>query len=153
MTRYAEGTSVAADRTRAELEKLLRSRGADAFMYASDEQLGEQLVAFRMSGRHVRIGVPMPDRGDPLFTQTPTGKRRSDVQAEEAYDAEVRRRWRALLLVVKAKLTAVADGISTLEREFLADIVTQDGRTVAEVVAPALAVGTGPLALTGGGRV
>lgn len=148
MSSYATGTNVPADRTRAELEKLLRSRGADAFMYATDDELGEQLVAFRMTGRHVKISVPIPRQDSPLFTRTPTGKARTELQAADAYEAEVRRRWRALLLVVKAKLTAVADGISTLEREFLADIVTDDGRTVGQRVAPQLARGTGPLALT-----
>lgn len=148
MARYAEGTSVAADRSRAELEKLLRNHGASAFMYASDDDTGEQLVAFRMTGRQVKISVPIPDPASPLFTQTPSGKARTELQAIDAYEQEVRRRWRSLVLVVKAKLTAVADGISTLEREFLADIVTDNGLTVGERMTPMLAQGSGPLALT-----
>lgn len=49
------------------------------------------------------------------------------------------RRWRALLLVTKAKFEAVASGISTVEREFLADLVLPNGRVVQEELAPRLA--------------
>src|SRR5690606_38687520 len=98
-----------------------------------------------------RLDLPMPDPDSPEFTRTPTGRPRTTTAAVQAYEDEVRRRWRSLLLVVKAKLTAVADGISTLEREFLADMVTADGRTVEQVVRPHLEVG-GPLQLEAGVR-
>ena len=38
-----------------------------------------------------------------------------------------RQRWRALLLIIRAKLEAVESGITTLESEFLANIVLPDG--------------------------
>lgn len=47
--------------------------------------------------------------------------------------------WRRLVLVVKAKLDLVADGGSTIEREFLADILLPDGRTVHQALGPQLA--------------
>ena len=43
---------------------------------------------------------------------------------------------RALYLIVKAKMEAVEAGISTVEREFLYDIVLPDGRTAGEWLAP-----------------
>jgi hypothetical protein len=43
------------------------------------------------------------------------------------------------VLSVKAKLAAIDAGISSIEREFLADIVTNDGRTVMERMVPVLA--------------
>ena len=45
-------------------------------------------------------------------------------------------RWRALYLVIKAKLEAVDIGITTIEEAFLADTVLPDRRTVAEVMQP-----------------
>lgn len=141
MTRYAEGTSVSEDRSRLELEKTLRRFGADQFMVAWDDTTGMQIIAFRMSGRQIRLDVPIPDRDDPMFRMTPSGRVRATSAAQEEYTKEVRRRWRSLLLVVKAKLTAVADRISTLEREFLADMVTDDGRTVEQIVRPYLESG------------
>jgi hypothetical protein len=53
-------------------------------------------------------------------------------------DRELRRRWRALLMVIKAKLVSVEDGISTIEREFMADVVLPNGKTLGEWVAPQL---------------
>lgn len=41
---------------------------------------------------------------------------------------------RALLLVIKAKLEAVASGISIFEDEFLANVVLPDGRLVGQEV-------------------
>lgn len=146
MARYAEGTSVAVERTRNELEKELRRFGATSFAYGWDEAADQQVIQFGMSGRMVRMEVPLPKRDDPLFTSTAAGRARTKAAAEEAYDKEIRRRWRSLLMVTKAKLVAVHDGITSLEREFLADMVTEDGRTVAEVAAPWLA-GTGRLSI------
>ena len=47
-----------------------------------------------------------------------------------------RQRWRALLLVIKAKLEAVTAGISTIETEFLANIVLPDNTTAGEWMIP-----------------
>ena len=43
---------------------------------------------------------------------------------------------RALLLVIKAKLEAVTAGISTIETEFLANIVLPDNTTAGEWMLP-----------------
>jgi hypothetical protein len=62
-------------------------------------------------------------------------------------DAATRQRWRALVLVLKAKLEAVASGISTVESEFLAGIVLPNGMTLGQAVLPRLsdAVSSGRL--------
>jgi hypothetical protein len=145
---YALGTKVDVSASRSELEKTLRRFGADAFGFYSDDALGVQSVGFRLAGRQVRMDLPFPEPG--FGSTTPTGKRRTDLQAAEAYEAEVKRRWRSLVLVVKAKLTAVADGITTLEREFLADMVTDNGETVGQRVLPMLANGGTVLSITAG---
>jgi response regulator RpfG family c-di-GMP phosphodiesterase len=51
-------------------------------------------------------------------------------QAQAVNDAETRRRWRCLAMVIKAKLEVVASGISSFEEEFLAHVMLYDGRTV-----------------------
>lgn len=134
---YAEGTSVPEARTRAELETLLHRYGADAFSYATMEGRGTA-VQFRLNGKWVRMGVPVPSRADPMICQTPSGRLRTEAQIEENLAAERRRRWRSLFAVVKAKLVAVADGISSIEREFMADVVLPDGSTVSEWLTPQL---------------
>ncbi len=138
MSPYAAGTEVSSERSRAEIEQLLRRFGADSFMSGWDRQTNREQVGFRVHNRMVRLTLPMPDSADPLISCTPTGKRRNTQQIEDEYAKEVRRRWRSLLLVLKAKLTAVEDGISTIEREFLADVLLPDGRTLGEWASPQL---------------
>lgn len=83
--------------------------------------------------------LPLPSPEDREFTVTPAGRTRTASAAAGAYEQAVRQRWRALALVVKAKLEAVEAGISTVEREFLADITLPGGTTVGEWATPQLA--------------
>jgi hypothetical protein len=133
MSGYATRTTVAPSRTRAEIEHELEKRGASAFGYNRDGQ--RNVIAFTLKGLQVRMDLPMPDPGDFPDYRARNGVK---VSGQARYDEEVKRRWRALLLVVKAKLVAVDEGITSLEREFLADVVLPDGATVLEKVSPAI---------------
>ena len=153
MSRFAEGTSVPADRSRGEIERTLARYGATGFMYGWDDT--GAVVGFRSNERLIRFRLSMPDRRDPQFTMTPSGSReRSPAQAEAAWEAATRQMWRALLLVVKAKLEAIDAGISTFEQEFLAFITLPDGSTMGEWAAPqiekAYATAKMPALLPGG---
>lgn len=135
---YAENTSVPADRSRAEIERTLQRYGASQFMYGYDEQ--HSMVAFAMAGRQVRFVLPMPDKNDPRFTMTPSGRKRRDPSSMLAeYEKATRQRWRALALVIKAKLEAVEAGITVFEDEFLAHIVLPDGTTAGDWMRPQIA--------------
>ncbi|MFI4881401.1 MAG: hypothetical protein ACIAQU_02325 [Phycisphaerales bacterium JB064] len=83
--------------------------------------------------------------------RTPSKKqKRTPEQARTAWEQACRSKWRALYLVMKAKLVAVDEGISTIEREFLPDVVTEDGTTVERRIAGGQPLG---LALARGGGV
>ena len=151
--RYAESTTVPSDRSRAEIEKTLTRYGATTFQYGWQQD--RAAIGFVMSGRQIRFVLPLPDRESADFTRTPTGKSRTSTAAEAAYEQAVRQRWRALALMVKAKLEAVASGIVTFEEEFLPHTVLPSGRTVAQEIMPAVesAYATGavtPLQIEGG---
>lgn len=133
---YAENTSVPVDRSKAEIERTLSRYGAEGFMYGIKRD--RALVAFEAHGRHVRFMLPMPDQDDAAFSRTPTGRKRKGDALNSAYEQEIRRRWRALALAIKAKLEAVDTGITEFDEEFLAHIVMPNGRTVAETAIPAL---------------
>lgn len=129
---YARDTSVPLDRSKAELERLLTRAGADQFGYLTS---GEgAMIAFRMHERQVRLMMPIPPLAE--FKSTPTGRARASGQVFQAWEQAQRSRWRALVLIVKAKLEAVESGLSTFEREFLADVVLPDGRSVHEWLEP-----------------
>ncbi len=134
---YAESTTVSAHNSRAEIEKILQRYGADSFMYGWETD--RAMVQFRANERIIRFIVDMPDRDDPEFTNTPTGRMRSIAQTEKAWEQGTRQRWRALALVIKAKLEAVDAGITEFESEFLAHILLPDGTSVGDWVLPAVA--------------
>jgi hypothetical protein len=143
--RYAENTEVPSDRSRAEIERTLTRYGATSFAYGWTTTSGRPsaTIMFEVGTdrgmRRIRFVLPMPDRNAPEFTRTPTGKTRSATAATEAYEQATRQRWRALALVIKAKLEAVAAKISTVEEEFLAHVVLPNGSTVGDWAAPQLA--------------
>jgi hypothetical protein len=61
---------------------------------------------------------------------------RSPDAQRKAYEQAERQRWRALALVIKAKLEAVESGITEFEREFMAHIVLPGGGTVGDWMLP-----------------
>lgn len=130
--RYATGTEVSPDRSRAEIEATLTKYGATAFMYGWSG--GRAVLGFTANNRQVRIELKLPDPDDEQFTLTETGRDRKPSAARMAYDQAVKQRWRALALVVKAKLEAVEIGLVTFEDEFLAHIVLPGGCTVSDAV-------------------
>lgn len=140
MSRYAERTEVPSARSRDEIERTLERYGATAFAYGWDN--GTATIMFEIGTprgtRRVRFRLPMPDRRGREFTKTPTGRARPDSAARAEYDRAVRQRWRALALVIKAKLEAVAAQVSTIEEEFLAHVLLPSGATVGEWAAPQL---------------
>lgn len=134
---YAEGTTVPVHKSQMEIKQILDRYGASG--WAMGEENGQAAVMFTANGRRVRFILPLPRRDDPQFSKTATGIRRDSRGVARAYDAEVRRRWRALAFAIKAKLEAVATGIVDFETEFLGHIVLPDNSTVADHLAPALA--------------
>jgi len=113
--RYAAKTTVPAQRTRSEIESTIRRYGADQFVFG--QSTDEAVLQFRLTRPH------------PLVVRFRLSLAKTDAQAQ-------RQRWRALLLVIKAKLEAIETGIETVEHAFLAEIVLPDGKTMAESVVP-----------------
>lgn len=135
MSPYAEHTEVPADRSRAEIERILTRYGATAFSYGWVP--GEAVVRFVVGNRMVQFELPMPDREDPAFTTTPAGRRKRTPQAATlAWEQATRQRWRALKLCIQAKLEAVTAGITTFDEEFLAHLVLPNGATVGAFMLP-----------------
>jgi len=131
---YAENTSVSTEKSRTEIERTLQKYGADQFMYGWDQD--KAVVGFRMEGRQIRFLLPMPDKNDRRFTHTPTGKVRKESAIYTEWEQACRQKWRALSLVIKAKLEAVEAEIAIFEDEFMANIVLPNGSTVSQFMLP-----------------
>jgi hypothetical protein len=122
---YAQYTEVPVTKTRGEIERLLENAKAKQYGTAVDYDSLTARVQFRLQDRIVRFTVGLPD-------QRKLGATR--------FQRAERQRWRALLLVLKAKLESVESGIETFDSAFLAQIVMPGDATVGELVTPQLVV-------------
>lgn len=135
---YASGTEVPVERSKTELKRVIYNNGAANYKYGEEED--RAMVMFSKDNRIIRfmIGFPSPDSKQ--FTHTPgRGTKRSQTAAYKEYEAEQRRRWRALILSVKAKFESAASGIETFEEAFLAQILLPNKQTVAQMALPSIA--------------
>lgn len=139
---YARDTSVSVERSRAEIETVLARYGATAFAYMTD--IGRAVIGFRIADTDgvvlaVRMTLPLPDKADRAFTHRKRYQEEveNDLAAQnKLWEQACRSSWRSLCLVIKAKLEACAAGISTIEREFMPDIVLSNGKTMLETLRP-----------------
>ncbi len=133
--KYAEQTTVSSERSRAEIETILGRYGASSFAYMW--QGTTALILFEYNGKRIKFMLRLPSRDDKAIKCTPErGTVRSREAQEKAYKQAVRQKWRALTLVIKAKLEAVESGISVFEEEFMANIVLPNGQTTGEYMLP-----------------
>ena len=117
---FAVYTKVPIQQTRNEIEKTVEKAGATHFASFIEPEAAQ--IAFRLKERNIRFKLPM---------------------SSKLTDQVKRSRWRALLLVIKAKLEGVEAEIETIEEAFLAHIVVggTGGRTVYEEIQGNLALG------------
>lgn len=133
---YASKTKVPVGQSKNEIERTLQRYGADEF--ASGWDASRAVVMFRMNERRIRFYLPMPDRDN--FKISDGGIRRtSDNAIDEAWEKAKRQHWRALGLAIKAKLEAVASGITSFEEEFMAHVVMPNGKNFGEWATPQIA--------------
>lgn len=136
---YAEKTVVSPEKTRMEIEQVLRRYKADTFMYATEP--GRAGVMFQIEKRRVQFVISIPPASEFKYGKSRAGYTTTltEIQRDNAWAQEVRRRWRALYLVIKAKLESVESGIETLEEAFLAQLVLPSGDTFGQWATPQLA--------------
>ena len=132
---YAEKTKTGVGATQNEIERTLKKYGARAFAYAT--QGTKALIMFEYNDKRIRFILNLPDINEKRFQKTPSqGRQRTPEAQMKEWEQACRQKWRALLLVIKAKLEAVESGISVFEEEFMANIILPNNQTVAEYVLP-----------------
>lgn len=133
---YAEKTSVSPEKSQAEIQQVLRRYGATRFGVMEDAD--KAYVMFEFKGLMIQMDVALPSKTDKRYQNTAIGRPRSANQQLQEFEQDVRQKWRALLLAIKAKLEAVQSGISTIEKEFLAFVMMPDGKRLFEHIEPRL---------------
>ena len=145
MTRYAEGTKVSVESSRGEITGILTKHGIDriAQMVGPD---GDQLV-FELAGQSYRLQIRRPTLEEVKERYVADGGRWNLVYDPQAkVDQEWRRRWRATVLLLKAKLEFIDSGDSTIEREMMPYLLVKGNQTLEDL----LVAGKLPLLSAGG---
>lgn len=125
---YAENTNVSVESSKGDIMGLLRKHGVkqQAWAMADDE---EDVLQFWLDGKAYRLAVKYPTVPD-IYALYPNHRDTATRQ-----EAEHRRRWRATLLMLKAKLE-FADGVlSDSATELMPYLVLDSGQTVREALA------------------
>lgn len=136
--RYAADTDVPVERSKHQIERLLREHGAEAYHTGWDAS--RDVIEFGWDQRQIRFVLPRPNK-DP-FLLTAQGRKRTPKQVTQAIEQADRQRWRALYLVIRAKLEAVEAGIAIFEEEFMAFIVVPGrNQTLGEILVPQITTG------------
>jgi hypothetical protein len=115
-TPFAADTKVPVAQSQAEIEALVKGRGAESYMRGDDQ--GRAVVTWSMHDRRVMFELPL----EPV--------KKAAKESQSRADKLERQLWRALYLCIKAKLVSVETGVESFEDAFLAQLVvpTSDGR-------------------------
>ena len=124
MSRYAASTAVPVERSRSEIERVLERYGCSRFGIMN-EAGGSALLYFEHAERSFQLAVRVPPQ--------------AKFQSEAKWQQERRRRWRVMVLTLKASLEAVASGLATFEEVFLAHVVIPGtAKTLGQALIPKL---------------
>lgn len=137
MRRYAENTTTPVASTRAEIRRLLENYGADQFAEMEDRAEGTHSMIVRIKGKYYKFAATRPDPEE--FRQIKgSWQTRPLEEMRKKAEQEYMRRWRVLLLLLKAKLEASAgddtdqEGEATFRREFLPYALVDGNETMAD---------------------
>ncbi len=132
---YASNTNVSIEKSQIEIKEMLRRHGAGRVGIIEDDN--QATVAFEYQKLLIQMSIKLPAKE--AFRMSPSKRsRRTDQQMIKEWEQASRQKWRVLLLTIKAKLNGIAEGVTTLEHEFMAFVVMPNGVTFGEFAMPKL---------------
>lgn len=146
---YAQGTTVPVEKTLEEIRRLLKRHNCEGF--GQVEQGGRMAIQFIMDGLQYRFVVDEPELEawqEAYFEERYANTSQSEyairnrmkrMDWDEVIAGEIRRRWRARLLWLKATLEfAESDGRDVIRQALLSQLVLPGGGTMDDWAAEAL---------------
>lgn len=124
--RCADGTKVSIETSRSEVSGILAKHGVVRMGWFTEPD--GDVLQFELGERAYRLAIKRPLLAD--VKEAYSGNQPWNVDWPGRVDAEWRRRWRATVLLLKAKLEFADGETSTVERELMAYTVLADGRTL-----------------------
>ncbi len=135
MTHYAEGTTVTVPASRGDITGILTKHGVTTMAWGSNPE-GDYL-AFELAGHSFRLDILKPTAQGLWERWKAEGKSERTLKYlpnDSQVEAEWRRRWRATVLLLKAKLEFADGETSTIEKELLPYILLRDGMTLGTAI-------------------
>lgn len=130
--RYAEGTKVSVESSRGEITGILAKHGVKRMGWMGDEAADE--LMFELGGGSYRFRIERPTAEGLLARDGHEYTYPRNIDWHAKADAEWRRRWRANVLLLKAKLEFIDSGDTTLDRELLPYRVLKGGQTLEQLI-------------------
>ena len=117
---YAKYTKVSVEKTQWAIIELLKKHGAKGFMMDFESNR----IGFQVGNRNVIIKMDSPDK--------------DNYNTDNQYEQAIKTKWRAFLLIIKAKFVGIDSGVTTFDNEFMPHFILQNGKTLGEVILPQL---------------
>ena len=130
--RYAEGTTVTVESSRGEISGILAKHGVQRMGWTTEPE--QDVLMFELAGGSYRFNIIRPTAQSLRERWKADGRSTAYLPTDIQVRAEWRRRWRANVLLLKAKLEFIASGDTTLDRELLPYRVLKNGSTIEEVL-------------------
>lgn len=124
--RFAEGTAVSVESSRGEISGILAKHGVVRQAWASEPE--GDVLQFELAGHSYRFRIAKPTTTE-VWAMYPNAR---EIAPKVA--GEWRRRWRANVLLLKAKLEFAEGEASTIIRELMPYALLRDGRTLEEAI-------------------
>jgi len=131
---YAENTTVPVSRSQAELLRILEKHGCDDIVQANSKGRQKLIIQFSYEGIPCRLALPIPSPQEERFHLHGSGWKLSATEAEKKYQKELRRIWRCLVLIVKARFEELDAELFSAQEVLAPWLVLPCGATVGEAL-------------------
>lgn len=130
--RYAQGTRVTVESSRGEISGILAKHGVQWMGWTTEPE--QDVLMFELGGGSYRFNIVRPTAASVRERDGSAYTYPGNIDWATKASDEWRRRWRANVLLLKAKLEFIDSGDTTLDRELLPYRVLKNGSTIEEVL-------------------
>lgn len=131
---YGKNTTVSVAKSRADIHKMLEDHQCDDIVHGGSNRLLQIVIQFTYELVPCRISLKPPSPQEERFHLHGNGYRLSATEAGKKYDKELRRVWRCLFLIVKARFVELDAGLFSAQQTLAPWLVMPNGRTVGELL-------------------
>lgn len=134
MSPYAQGTEVPVERSETEIKRVLQKYGATKIGVMTEPT--QAVIFFETKDRQVQLTLPLVRENDPHPT---SARGKTWKWNKSGAEGETRRRWRVMVITLKAMFEAIDSQITTFDQVFLAHVVMPGtGKTIGDTLVPKL---------------